>query len=135
MLTVDVITLAGILVLAAAFFILVERRGRAQPLDVSYDLSEAQRYHHRWGYVDTRFEFDGPRSVRVTGSRYPLSGFSMPSFIPFIEEVLDVEIQPGDSNVENIRREIPEPALNESFLASINPISKRINTQSIQTTG
>ena len=119
MFTVDIITLVGIVVLVAVLFYLLKRQGRAQSLDASYDLSEAQKYHHRWGYVDTRFEFDGPRSVRVTGSRYPLSGFSMPSFVPFIEEVLDVQIRPENLNVENRPREIQAPALNEAFMTSI----------------
>ena len=115
----DVIILVVMLVLAGACLFLLRRRTAAQTPEACYDLSEARRYPHRWGYVDTRFEFDGPRSVKVTGSRYLLSGFSMPGLIPFLEEVLDVQIQPDDLNVENEHAEIPAPALNHAFLASI----------------
>jgi hypothetical protein len=33
-------------------------------LDCCYDPSDGERYPHRWGYSDTRFEFDGPKSAR-----------------------------------------------------------------------
>ena len=49
--------------------------------DVYYDPSEGERYPHKWGYLDTRFEFDSPESVRVTGNRYPICGYSMPNFL------------------------------------------------------
>ena len=62
--------------------------------DACYDLSDGERHPHKWGYTDTRFEFDGPQTVRVTGSRYPLAGFTMPHFIPFVEEMLQVPIDP-----------------------------------------
>ena len=50
--------------------------------DASYDLSDGKRHPHKWGYTDTRFEFDGPKTVRVTGSRYPLAGFYHAAFHP-----------------------------------------------------
>ena len=56
--------------------------GSSGHLDSSYDESEGERRLHKWGYADTRFEFDGPRSVRVTGSRYPLAGYSLPVLRP-----------------------------------------------------
>jgi alkyldihydroxyacetonephosphate synthase len=92
--------------------------------DNPYDLSEGERYPHRWGYKDTRFDFDGPKSVRVTGSRYPLSGYSMPNFIPFLEEVLDITIDPGDASEEIEEKEVPEPKINEGFLADIKSVFK-----------
>ncbi|HCR16742.1 MAG TPA: oxidase [Candidatus Latescibacteria bacterium] len=87
--------------------------------DSPYDLSEGERYAHRWGYTDTRFDFDGPKSVCVTGSRYPLSGYSMPNFIPFLEEVLDITIEKDDASDEIAEKEVPEPHINEAFLAEI----------------
>ena len=36
-------------------------------LDAYYDPSDGERYPHRWGYTDTRFEFEGVR-VGVTVS-------------------------------------------------------------------
>ena len=36
-----------------------------------YDLSDGERHPHKWGYTDTRFEFDGPKDR--AGDRQPLS--------------------------------------------------------------
>jgi hypothetical protein len=70
--------------LAVALLIwLILRRPEESSGNASYDFSDGERQPHKWGYTDTVFEFDGPRSVRVTGSRYPLAGYSMPFFIPF----------------------------------------------------
>ena len=88
-------------------------------LDRPYDLSEGERYPHRWGYTDTRFDFDGPKSVRVTGNRYPLSGYSMPNFIPFLEEVLDISIDPDEASAEISEKEIPAPSVNEQFVSEL----------------
>ena len=85
----------------------------------NYDISEVERYAHKWGYKDTQFEFDGPKSVRVSGDRYPLAGFSMPGFISFAEEMLEVTISPDDMNIENEDLEIREPNLKSGFLDSI----------------
>ena len=79
-----VVTVIAVILLAW----LIQRRLSQTPVDTFYDLSDGERKPHKWGYTDTVFEFDGPRSVRVTGSRYPLAGYSMPAFIPFAEEVL-----------------------------------------------
>ena len=81
-----------------------------------YDMSDGDRYPHCWGYTDTRFEFDGPGSVRMTGSRYPLAGYSLPGFIPFAEEMLGVPIRPEETVSEVERQELPEPYRNEAFL-------------------
>jgi alkyldihydroxyacetonephosphate synthase len=112
------IALAAALVLAIA--LLLARRAMAgeQP-EFYYDLSEGQRHAHKWGYTDTRFEFDGPRSVRVTGSRYPLSGYSMPYFIPFVEEVLELPIRPEEMVAEKQVKEVPPPKLNQDFLSAL----------------
>ena len=57
-------------------------------LDCYYDPSDGERYPHKWGYTDTRFEFDGPKSVRVTGRRYPLAGMSLPEFVAILRMTL-----------------------------------------------
>ena len=65
-------------------------------LDACYDPSDGERFPHTWGFTDTRFEFVGARSVRVTGNRYPLCGNTLPGFIPFAEEVLGQSFRPED---------------------------------------
>ena len=98
---------------------IIKRLYADEGLDTYYDPSEGERYPHKWGYTDTRFEFDTPRTVRVTGSRYPLAGYRMPQFIPFLEGVLGVPLSPDNMNVEKEDREIPDPNINEAFLASV----------------
>ena len=90
---------------------LILRRSGDAPVDSFYDPSDGDRQPHKWGYTDTIFEFDGPRSVRVTGSRYPLAGYSMPYFVPFAEEVLGVPITPEEMMPEVPRQEPPPPAV------------------------
>ena len=86
--------------------------------DACYDLSDGERHPHKWGYTDTRFEFDGPKTVRVTGSRYPLAGFTMPHFIPFVEEMLQVPIDPDEMAVEKEAHEVPPSRADESLVAA-----------------
>jgi alkyldihydroxyacetonephosphate synthase len=95
------------------------RSGSGGDLAPSYDLSEGERFRHKWGYTDTRFEFDGPKSVRVTGHRYPISGYSMPHFIAFAEDVLQVPFTPEEIVAANELREAPEPRLDEGFLTGV----------------
>ncbi len=98
------------LYIAAVLFVVIVtvravRRSRSGgELDSYYDSSDGDRYPHRWGYTDTRFEFDGPRSVRVTGDRYPLAGYSLPHLVPFVEEVLGVPIRQEDIALERSTR-------------------------------
>jgi hypothetical protein len=93
---------------AVLAYLLLRRSGGGQ-LDSYYDPSDGERQPHKWGYTDTRFEFDGPRSVLVTGSRYPLCGQSLPKFIPFAEEVLGVPITPEEMMPEVERGALPPP--------------------------
>ena len=111
--------IAIVVAVAVTVGVAARRRRAVEKLDVYYDMSDGERYSHRWGFTDTRFEFDGPGSVRVTGSRYKLSGYSMPYFIPFVEEVLQVAITPEEVVPELENRSVPEPRSNESFLTAI----------------
>ena len=102
-------TLAVAAVAVALLAWLILRRPAEAPVDAFYDPADGERQPHKWGYTDTVFEFDGPRSVRVTGSRYPLAGYSMPDFIPFAEEVLGVPITPEEVMPE-VPRQSPPPS-------------------------
>jgi alkyldihydroxyacetonephosphate synthase len=83
--------------------------------DVFYDPRDGERFVHKWGYADTRFEFDGPRSVRVTGDRYQISGFSMPYLIPFVEEIIKLPISQDDLIEEQVSYDVPDATENEGF--------------------
>ncbi|HJP29626.1 MAG TPA: FAD-binding oxidoreductase [Candidatus Latescibacteria bacterium] len=110
-----VVTVIAVILLAW----LIQRRLSQTPVDTFYDLSDGERKPHKWGYTDTVFEFDGPRSVRVTGSRYPLAGYSMPAFIPFAEEVLGVPITPEEMMPEPPPQVPPAPCDHAGFDAAL----------------
>ena len=105
-------------VLAVAVFAVAAAIVRQAAADACYDLSDGERHPHKWGYTDTRFEFDGPKTVRVTGSRYPLAGFTMPHFIPFVEEMLQVPIDPDEMAVEKEAHAVPPSRAGDSLVAA-----------------
>ena len=84
-----------------------------------YNDNDGARNPHKWGYEDTRFEFDGPRAVRVTGDRYPIAGYSMPHFVDFVEKVLGVTIRPEDAMVEAVPDSVSLPVENNAFLQAL----------------
>lgn len=77
------------------------------------------KWGHRWGYADTRFVVNPDHTVRVTGNRYAVSGYDMPGLIPFAEEVLGVTIDVEDLKPERADKPVPEPIINEAFLAAL----------------
>ena len=87
--------------------------------DAFYDPRDGERYVHKWGYADTRFEFDGPKSVRVTGDRYQISGFRMPYLIPFVEDIIKLPISEEDLIEERVSYDLPEPVGNDGFEAGL----------------
>jgi alkyldihydroxyacetonephosphate synthase len=76
------------------------------------------RHPHRWGFADTRLEFDGARSVRMTGTRYALSGHSMPHLIPFVEDTLGVSIDASAARPE-VPPQVPAPRLTPGLTAAL----------------
>jgi len=77
-----------------------------------YDPAPGRRYPHLWGYDDTRFEFLDPRTVHLTGDRYPLAGAPLPHFMPFVEALLGVPAGP-----EHLQQTPPPPVLPEPVRA------------------
>ncbi|HIC69420.1 MAG TPA: hypothetical protein EYO90_07825, partial [Candidatus Latescibacteria bacterium] len=54
--------IAIVVAVAVTVGVAARRRRAVEKLDVYYDMSDGERYSHRWGFTDTRFEFDGPGS-------------------------------------------------------------------------
>ena len=94
---------------------LSNRRRSGNEPDDFFDHSEGERFPHKWGYTDTRFEFVDDRTVKVTGSRYPISGYRMPFLLDFVEDVLGITIRREDSYAEREDVEAPEPNLDAAF--------------------
>ena len=113
-----VILMVAIAAVVLSLLIFTSKRSPTKP-EAYYDLSEEDRYLHKWGYVDTRFEFDDPRSVKVTGDRYPISGFCMPYLVPFVEEMLGFSIRPEDMAVGHQTHNIPHPNIKDHFLKAV----------------
>jgi alkyldihydroxyacetonephosphate synthase len=82
-----------------------------EPVEVKPKTAEISK--HGWGYSDTAFGVSPDNHLCLKGSRYEISGKSMPDFIPFIESEMDFkvnleelkpaeyEIAPAPSRIEN----------------------------------
>jgi alkyldihydroxyacetonephosphate synthase len=109
----------ALLALIVAAILMCARRAHAEDAGF-FDRSEGEQFAHKWGYTDTRFEFVDDRTVRVTGNRYPICGFDMPYFIPFVEEVLQIPIRREDMGNEVKHANLPEPVINPGFLEAVS---------------
>ncbi len=74
---------------------------------------------HRWGFSDTKFATLPDGATTVTGSRYAISGTEMPGFLPFVEEMLDVKIDPTDVKPERQDKPVTPAHINEAFFAAL----------------
>jgi len=72
-----------------------------------------------WGFRDTHFDFSENGHVMIRGSRYELSGKELPRFLPWVREVLESDVNPGNINRPNYPTEIPEPHIPAEFLADV----------------
>ena len=121
---IDFVLLGITVLLIIAFF---PRRARAGDEEF-FDRSEGEQFAHKWGYKDTQFEFEDERTVSVTGSRYPISGYRMPYLIPFIEEMLDIPIRQEDVGKVVEHHDLSAPIENDSFL---NAVKKALNENQV----
>ena len=78
-----------------------------------------ETWGHKWGYKDSRFILNDDRTVRMLGNRYELCGIDMPDFIPYVEEMLDVKIDPEDMLQQNKDMPINPPNINDNFVEKI----------------
>lgn len=85
---------------------------------ISSDSRDGELWGHRWGFRDTRFEMWDDGSVMVSGNRYPICGYAMPFFVPFVEECLGVPLD-RVRRPEAARRP-PPPMRNEAFVRAVD---------------
>ena len=76
-------------------------------------------FRHRWGYKDSGFVLNPDRTVTMFGNRYDLCGTPMPDFVPYVEEVLGMKIDPNDILPEVMDKPVSEPNINEVFVQSV----------------
>ena len=74
---------------------------------------------HKWGYKDSKFVLNKDRTVSMEGDRYELSGTRMPDFIPYIEEVIGIEINPGNTLAEVENKPVSSLNINQVFVDNI----------------
>ncbi|MEM7333773.1 MAG: FAD-binding oxidoreductase [Chloroflexota bacterium] len=81
--------------------------------------SKDETYAHKWGFKDTRFVANPDFTVTVTGDRYEISGTTMPEFLPFVEEMLDIKIDLNDRKTEVENKPIAQPHVNDAFCKTL----------------
>ena len=90
-----------------------ERAGAA-----SSSIGGGELWGHRWGFRDTRFELNDEGTVMVSGDRYPICGYAMPFFVPFVEEVLGVSLERVKRPEIAVRP--PASMRNEGFVKAVD---------------
>ena len=77
---------------------------------------------HKWGFADTYFEIGDDRTVTMRGQRYPLAGYKMPHLLPYIESLLDIQLDPSDCPQEHqdvyVPAVTPHPAFYEAIAST-----------------
>jgi alkyldihydroxyacetonephosphate synthase len=74
---------------------------------------------HKWGYADTEFIVHEDGAVELTGTRYNLSGYRMYDFIPYVEEVLGINLDLKERRQELSPKPIAAPVLNAAFCSAV----------------
>jgi alkyldihydroxyacetonephosphate synthase len=110
-------------IVGIAAFVIIRRPAKSgRDCDRSYDPAPGERVPHLWGYADTKFEFCGPGTVRVTGTRYPLAGPPLPKFIPFVESVLQLPLTPDILREPVPPEDLPAPRRHRAFSAALDEL-------------
>ena len=79
------------------------------------------RHPHRWGYADSQLELADPRTVRMNGHRYVLSGQSLPHLIPFVEQMLGVPFDPA-SRIAVVPAQVPASRATAALMSALERI-------------
>jgi alkyldihydroxyacetonephosphate synthase len=78
-----------------------------------------------WGFRDSGFEVDDAGRVAFRGSRYAISGKTIPNLLPWAEGILGLRVDPFDRNVSQYPTGVPESrasaALESALGASLHP--------------
>jgi alkyldihydroxyacetonephosphate synthase len=78
-----------------------------------------------WGFRDTHFDFSENGHVIIRGNRYELSGRELPRFLPWVREVLQIEVSPKDIHAPQYPTVVPEsmfpPELRDALQTVLSP--------------
>lgn len=75
-----------------------------------------ENWGHKWGYKDSAFIIEDNKAVTFSGNRYPVCGKKLTSFIPFVESILEIEIEKEPKVKELKEKYIEKPNINEMFV-------------------
>lgn len=87
------------------------------PIAIGEDERESQE---NWGFADTSFAINDRDAVTILGSRYELSGKELPRLLPWIREVLRVDVDTRDMMPSQYPTAVTHPIRNETFLKEIS---------------
>jgi alkyldihydroxyacetonephosphate synthase len=85
-----------------------------------------------WGFHDTHFDISENGHVVIRGSRYELSGKELPRFLPWVREVLEIDVNPREMHRPGYPTTIPEPFIKPDFLTVLQ---KLLGPNQIETSG
>ncbi|HUI40713.1 MAG TPA: FAD-binding oxidoreductase [Terriglobia bacterium] len=72
-----------------------------------------------WGFADTRFAVNENGHAVLLGNRYELSGVELPRLLPWVRDVLGIELNPDDVNASSYPTYISPPLENPAFQEGI----------------
>ena len=104
-----------------------QKAGRAPASDGSLVIPEPQPAPSEteaesldvWGFRDTHFDVSENGHVIIRGSRYELSGKELPRFLPWVREVLEVNLDPREIHAAHYPTAVAEPILSDELRASL----------------
>jgi alkyldihydroxyacetonephosphate synthase len=72
-----------------------------------------------WGYRDSGFSVNAAGDVEFSGSRYPISGTTLPDLLPWARDVIGVPIEPFDVQASSYPPDVPSRTAHVEFEAAI----------------
>ncbi len=77
-----------------------------------------------WGFRDTRFAINDNGSVILTGSRYGLCGQELPNLLPWIRDVMKLELDPRDRYPSGYPTKLPEAIISPATRSELKKFLK-----------
>ncbi len=72
-----------------------------------------------WGFKDTSFHINERNHVILSGSRYSLSGEELPTLLPWVQDILKINIDPKDIYPSNYPPQIPESRMTDQLRSAL----------------
>jgi alkyldihydroxyacetonephosphate synthase len=84
--------------------------------------SDERESYQNWGFADSSFAINERGIVTVLGSRYELSGKELPRLLPWIRNVLGIDVDFSEKLENRYPTHIPEPRIEETFLDDLQRV-------------